>query len=378
MKTKKVTAFFICILILFINFFVFNFNASAANATFRLKASSSTVHPGKKLRITVSFDNLKGIFDDQEVKGLASLGPITVTYDSSKLTYSGYVYGTKIPDEWKKAVREDDEGTLTVIIRNDDNSRAALSSDLSDVINLDFWVKDEAEPGEISFSLDCEKFIGPWVEGNDPPSTDFTDRITISSSLAVNIGEKLNTDATLKSLSVTDYELTPDFKASVLKYSIEVDHTVSSVTVKAVANNSKAKVSIDGNKNLKTGNNTIKIVVTAEDTDVKKTYEITVKKASPPASSSEPSSSDTTSSEAPASSDPSGTTSSEVTNSNNTGNSSDITLEQAYQQKIDSLKAQNNALIERMYVIIIIFTAVSLGLLGALLVVSYNYKNDIK
>lgn len=87
---------------------------------------------------------------------------------------------------------------------------------------------------------------------------------------------KKSLDATLKSITLENGEI--DFKSDVFKYTINVDKTVTSLGVKAVANDSKAKVVIEGDENFKVGTNLVTITVTAEDGTVK-VYELTVIKS---------------------------------------------------------------------------------------------------
>lgn len=84
-------------------------------------------------------------------------------------------------------------------------------------------------------------------------------------------------DATLKNLTISSGTLTPTFKASVTAYRAEVDANVDSVKITAHANSSKAVISGDGNKtvSLKTGENTIQVIVQAED-GTKTTYTIVI------------------------------------------------------------------------------------------------------
>jgi len=85
-----------------------------------------------------------------------------------------------------------------------------------------------------------------------------------------------SSDATLKSLSTELAEI--DFKAGTTKYTVNVDKTVTSLGLKAAANNSKATVKITGDSNFVVGNNTVTVKVTAED-GTTKTYEILVVKS---------------------------------------------------------------------------------------------------
>ncbi|MCI9015845.1 MAG: cadherin-like beta sandwich domain-containing protein [Clostridia bacterium] len=103
-----------------------------------------------------------------------------------------------------------------------------------------------------------------------------------NTSNAGNTGNTGNTtaksnDATLKSLTVSGGSLNKKFSANTLNYSMTVENNIDSINVKATPNNSKAKATVTGNKNLKAGSNKVKITVTAED-GTKKVYQITVNK----------------------------------------------------------------------------------------------------
>lgn len=88
-----------------------------------------------------------------------------------------------------------------------------------------------------------------------------------------------SSDATLKSLDVAGYTLTPTFKSSITTYSMKVKNNITSLNVTAIPNDSNAKVEISGNKNWKEGNNTITIKVTAEDGTINN-YIVNVDRAS--------------------------------------------------------------------------------------------------
>lgn len=89
--------------------------------------------------------------------------------------------------------------------------------------------------------------------------------------------EKKSNDATLKSLSITGVQLTPEFNPSITSYVASINSDVTDVEVIAEVNNEKAKYEIVGNENLQDGENTIIITVTAEDGTVTN-YEIKLTK----------------------------------------------------------------------------------------------------
>lgn len=86
----------------------------------------------------------------------------------------------------------------------------------------------------------------------------------------------------LKSLSIDSYELSPGFSAGQTTYSLSVPYSVSSVKVKAVADDETATVSISGAGSLKeAATNKVRVTVVAEDGS-KKVYTINVKRGRNP------------------------------------------------------------------------------------------------
>lgn len=91
---------------------------------------------------------------------------------------------------------------------------------------------------------------------------------------------KKETDATLKSLTIGDEKLNPEFSKENNVYSINVGESVTGLKVNAIANSDKAKVEVKGSSGWKYGMNTVTVVVTAEDGS-KNTYIINVNRKSP-------------------------------------------------------------------------------------------------
>ena len=90
--------------------------------------------------------------------------------------------------------------------------------------------------------------------------------------------ETQSADNSLKSLTISPGTLSPAFSGQTTSYTATVDSDVTSIAVSAVPVNANAVVeSVTGNDNLKTGVNTIKIVVKAEN-GVTATYTIKVTK----------------------------------------------------------------------------------------------------
>ena len=96
------------------------------------------------------------------------------------------------------------------------------------------------------------------------------------------------TDAGLKTIEVIGKQITPDFNPNTSAYKLEVNNSTSSIKIKAVSNDEKANIRINGKNNvsgmesepidIKAGRNIISIQVTAQDGVTVKNYSLDVEK----------------------------------------------------------------------------------------------------
>lgn len=82
-------------------------------------------------------------------------------------------------------------------------------------------------------------------------------------------------DATLKSLDVSGFTLSPTFKSDITNYSMKVANNITGLLVDALPTDPDAKVKVEGNLGWKEGVNVITITVTATD-GTKKVYTVNV------------------------------------------------------------------------------------------------------
>lgn len=83
----------------------------------------------------------------------------------------------------------------------------------------------------------------------------------------------------LKSLTIKDLKITPEFKNDVYEYKATLTNaSIEKLVVNAIATEEKAIVQITGADKIKDGENVITILVTSEDGEKTATYQITVKK----------------------------------------------------------------------------------------------------
>lgn len=92
--------------------------------------------------------------------------------------------------------------------------------------------------------------------------------------------EKNNVDLYLKSLEITGFTISPEFDSKVYSYTVVIpaDDERTSLDIKAVANIENAKVEIVDNENLEYGENIITIIVTSEEENATRIYQLVVDK----------------------------------------------------------------------------------------------------
>ena len=184
----------------------------------------------------------------------------------ASLSVSGYSITPSFNKSTKSYSVTVPSGTSSVnVIAAVEDSKATLTG--TGVVNLTSdtttaTVKVTAEDGSVSnytITINREKKADPTP--TPTPST------------------KKSSDASLKSLSVSGYALSPRFSSGTKTYSMNVANGITGLKVSAVPNDSKAKVSISGASNWSVGNNVIKITVTAEDGS-QSVYKVNVNRAS--------------------------------------------------------------------------------------------------
>ena len=122
------------------------------------------------------------------------------------------------------------------------------------------------------------------INNNNNSNNNNQSNNTVASNTQNNNSNANNTKSSnnyLKSLQVSEEGLTPDFNRNKLNYSLSVGEKVTSINVTAVPEDSKAKVYVSGNTELKDGDNNVLITVTAQNGS-KRTYTIVVNKSADP------------------------------------------------------------------------------------------------
>lgn len=132
---------------------------------------------------------------------------------------------------------------------------------------------------------------------------------------------KDSTSVALKSLKINGYALNEVFNKDTLKYTADIPYEIDTLTIDAVLEDENATLTITGNKNLKVGNNSVKVVVEDENGN-SRTYVIVVTRLEK-VEVEENKTSIITSSDSDVSSDNNDSTSINTNDKNNTNSSDD-------------------------------------------------------
>lgn len=146
-----------------------------------------------------------------------------------------------------------------------------------------------------TFSASCTATgVGTIVVtlSGDTTSANDGNAVSVSGSVTINVKEKVqtqrpqpqpqapaapkSTDASLKNIELSSGNI--EFSSDKDTYDLTVDYNVSSIEINGISNDGKASVKIEGDTNLKEGDNIIKLVVTAEDGTTTKTYTLNIKR----------------------------------------------------------------------------------------------------
>ncbi len=96
---------------------------------------------------------------------------------------------------------------------------------------------------------------------------------------ATKTDDPIKSNALLENLIITNAKLEPEFSKEVFEYDAgNVSANTKKLDISAFAENEKAKIDIIGNDSLIDGENTIKIIVTSENSKIQRTYSIKVVK----------------------------------------------------------------------------------------------------
>ena len=226
------------IILLFIFFFIFPFVAKAGTAN--ISMTGGTVIVGNEITITFKLNS---------------------SNDGNLVSFGGYL---SYDASYLEPITCKSNSALGVNYNSSNKKFAYMDNSVSGISS-----------GNIGYCTFKTKAVGTTsVTVKSPTGTNNSSNLSINVSKAtVTIKNPPSGNNNLSSLSVTPGSIS--FNKGTTNYNINVDSNVTSVNISATAEDSNAKVTGTGTRNLSYGNNALGVVVTAENGN-KKTYTINV------------------------------------------------------------------------------------------------------
>lgn len=237
MKNKFIQLITICLIIALCMSFHFN---SANAASFSVSANKSSVTPGQSFSVTVSVSGA-GQFSVSASNGSVSASSIWVDGSSSFTVTAGSAGKTTV-------------SVTAVDVTSNDEEAITGTHSVSVTVNAPSTSTKPTTPSNSNTA----------TNNNNTSTTESTQEVDTRSS-----------NNLLSSLTISSGSLSPAFSEKTTSYTVELTSDVTSLSIDAKAEDSKATVSGTGKQSLVIGNQTFGITVTAENGS-KKVYSITV------------------------------------------------------------------------------------------------------
>lgn len=219
-------------------FIVFAISANAADFSTYVSSNKTSITAGEQFTVTVGVKNAKNLY------GIRA----ALTYDTSKLS----------------------------VVSKNGSSGFALTLGSYLVVDSSNGKSGSFKVATITFKAKSSFVIGESTAIKITSVTGSDGSKTLSgsnSSATIKMVAPKASNNYLSSLSISGGKI--NFNKNTTSYKLTVDHNVTAVTISASTEDSKAKVSGTGSKNLNLYNNDFKVVVTAENGSIR-TYTVSV------------------------------------------------------------------------------------------------------
>ena len=211
--------------------------SNAANLS--ISTSKSTVSPGETFTVTVSVSGGAGSVTATVSNGS---GGKTDFLDNSSFSFSCTAGSSG-------SVTIKANGTVADYTTEKDESKSATKT---------VTIKQPEQPKPSTPG-------GGTSSGGSNSGSTNKPNTTTKPSTSDNKETTKSSDSTLKSLSVLEGAISPEFNKDVREYTLIVPNEIGEINVTAVPTDSKATATVTENVELKEGENTVTVVVTAED-----------------------------------------------------------------------------------------------------------------
>ena len=181
-----------------------------------------------------------------------------------KLSYSGpvkLISGSTSDANATNSGNNENTTFITATFKSTGEGTATFSAS-GQLVDSDYSSSSASGSKTVSITVPAPTVKDPVV--NDKPA-EKPSNTTKPSTITKPVETPKSSNNTLSELSVKEGAITPVFEKDVREYALTIPYEVSEVNVTATPSDSKATITIEGNKDLKEGENIVTIKVTAED-----------------------------------------------------------------------------------------------------------------
>ena len=235
-------------------------------ASLSISTSKSSVSPGEVFTATITLNG--------------GAGPVTVSVSNGSGSGTQFLDGSSMTISCTAG----SSGTVTVSASGtvgDYATEEDVNVSNSKSVTI---VVPETKPTETTTPTQTEEPKVPTKPATTSTTKTNTNNTTKSTTSNNNnttpVTPTKSSNSRLTSIEIAEGVATPEFSSDVTEYSINVANEITKLNIAASPEHSKATVNITGNEELQLGENTIEIVVTAEDGSTT-TYKVLVTRALP-------------------------------------------------------------------------------------------------
>lgn len=195
-----------------------------------------------------------------------------------KLNYSGpvtLVSGATSQANATESGENENTTFITATFKSTGEGTATFSAS-GQLVNSDYSSSSAGGSKSVSITVPAPTTNDPVV--NNKPAKEPGNTTSKPIKTTPKEETKKSSDSTLSALSIAEGTIAPEFNKDVKEYAVTIPYETSEINVTAIPADSKAKVTIEGNKDLKEGENIVKVLVAAED-GTSTTYTIKVTRA---------------------------------------------------------------------------------------------------
>lgn len=234
-----------------------------AGGSFSISRGSASLNPGGTTTITITASNCAGQFSiSSSNTSVATVNNSSAWLDNSSITVT---------------VTAKSAGTATISIRAAD----VTDTDLNDVTGTKTCTITVTNPAPAEPETSKPSNSGSSTNTSSGNRTSSNTTTTQKPKTETPQEVVKSSVSTLKELSIEGQTILPEFDVDVKEYTLSIPYETTALKVTATPMDEKATAKIEGNEELKEGENIITITVTAEDESTS-TYTIKVKREREP------------------------------------------------------------------------------------------------